>query len=485
MQLSKSYHWTRAVWPSSALFAFGCIVLALLTFVCLRLRTTDAVAGLLYLVVVVVMSLPGRVVPSLLISIIALGCLDFFFTPPLFQFTLVDPLDAAALVAFLTTALVITTLMSRVRKSFQEIRTLRDQLRLIVDTIPGLIWSASPDGAVDFTNQRWMEYTGRSLVDAKGWAWTSAVYPDDIGMVNEWRKVLTAGLPFETEFRLRRADGEYRWFLTRALPLTDESGNIEKWYCTGIEIEDRKRAEEAVRTTHAELAHVTRVLTMGELTASIAHEINQPLAAIVINGNACLRWLAGDSPNLDEAREAATRIVREGKRTSDIVKRLRALSKKTGSEKKEPLDLNDAIQEMVDLAQGEIKKSGVVLRVELETDLPQVLGDRVQLQQVVLNLMMNGIDAMKTVTDRTRSLVIKTESVEPDQVRATLQDSGTGLDPKSVERIFDAFYTTKSGGMGMGLSISRSIVENHGGRLRAIPNDGPGTSLEFTLLRYV
>jgi C4-dicarboxylate-specific signal transduction histidine kinase len=214
-------------------------------------------------------------------------------------------------------------------------------------------------------------------------------------MVNEWRKVLTTGLPLETEFRLRRADGEYRWFLTRALPLMDESGNIEKWYCTGIEIEDRKRAEEAVRKTQAELAHVTRVLTMGELTASIAHEINQPLAGIVINGNACLRWL------------------------------------------------------------------------------------------VVLNLMMNGIDAMKIVADRTRSLVIKTESVEPDQVGVTLKDSGTGLDPKSLKRIFDAFYTTKSGGLGMGLSISRSIVENHGGQLQAIPNDGPGTSFEFTLIRYV
>jgi K+-sensing histidine kinase KdpD len=158
-----------------ALFTFGCIVLALLTFVCLRLSTSDAVAGLLYLVVVVVVSLPGRVVPALLISIIPLGCLDFFFTPPIFQFTLVDPLDGAALVAFLTTALVVTTLMSKVRKSFQEIRALRDQLRLIVDTIPGLIWSASPDGSVDFTNQRWMEYTGRSWLDAKGWAWMSAV----------------------------------------------------------------------------------------------------------------------------------------------------------------------------------------------------------------------------------------------------------------------------------------------------------------------
>jgi K+-sensing histidine kinase KdpD len=156
MQFSKSYHWTRAFWPSGALFAFGCIVLALLTFVCLRLRTSDAVAGLLYLLVVVVMSLPGRVLPALLISIIALGCLDFFFTPPIFQFTLVDPLDGAALVAFLTTALVVTTLMSKVRKSFQEIRALRDQLRLIVDTIPGLIWSASPMArSILLTNAGW------------------------------------------------------------------------------------------------------------------------------------------------------------------------------------------------------------------------------------------------------------------------------------------------------------------------------------------
>jgi len=247
-----------------------------------------------------------------------------------------------------------------------------------------------------------------------------------------------------------------------------------------IEIAERKQAEEAVRQAQAELAHVTRVMTMGELATSIAHEVNQPLAAVVTNGNACLRWLAGEAPNLDEAREAARRIVRDGKRAGEVIARTRALLKKTGSEK-ERLDLNEAIREVVALAQGEVRRNRVALHLELAGDLPPVLGDRVQLQQVVLNLIMNGIEAMSAVEDRPRALVLRTQSGEINQVRVTVQDSGIGLDPQSIERIFEAFYTTKRVGMGMGLSISRSIVENHGGRLWAVPHDGPGVTFEFAL----
>ena len=247
-----------------------------------------------------------------------------------------------------------------------------------------------------------------------------------------------------------------------------------------MDITERKRADEALHKTQAELAHVTRVATLGELTASIAHEVNQPLAAIVTNGNACLRWLAGDSPNLDEARETARRIIRDGNRAGDVIGRIRTLLRKTGTEK-ELLDMNQAVREVVALAEGEVRRNGVALRTELTGDLPPILGDRVELEQVVLNLIMNAIEAMSAIGDRPRELVVRTQSGEVDQVRVTVQDSGIGLDPQSMGRIFDAFYTTKSQGMGMGLAISRSIVENHGGQLWAVPNEGPGATFQFTL----
>ena len=249
------------------------------------------------------------------------------------------------------------------------------------------------------------------------------------------------------------------------------------------QLTERKRADEALREAQVELAHVTRVTTLGELAAAIAHEINQPLAAVITNGSACLRWLAGTTPNLNEARQAVGRIIRDGNRASDVIAKIRALLRKTGTEK-ERLDMNDVIREVVALAQSEIRRNGVALRAQLEGNIPPVLGDRVQLQQVVLNLIMNGIEAMSAVGDRPRELIISTQSGEIDQVHVTVQDSGIGLDPKSMERIFDAFYTTKSEGMGMGLAISRSIVENHDGRLWAVPNDGPGATFQFTLLQY-
>src|SRR5437870_3452611 len=233
-----------------------------------------------------------------------------------------------------------------------------------------------------------------------------------------------------------------------------------------------RKAEAALRETQAALAHVTRVMTMGELAASIAHEVNQPLAGVVINGNACLRWLAGESPNLPEAREAAQRIIRDGTRASEIISRIRALAKKA-STLSERVDLNEAIGEVLTLCQGEVRKHDVELRAQLPGDLPPVRGDRVLIQQVVLNLVVNGIEAMSGALDRSRELMIRAQG-EADEVRVTVRDSGVGLDRQTVARIFDALYTTKPGGLGMGLSISRTIVENHGGRLSVVAQDGPG-----------
>ena len=243
---------------------------------------------------------------------------------------------------------------------------------------------------------------------------------------------------------------------------------------------ERSRAEHALREAQAELAHVTRVMTMGELAASIAHEINQPLAAVVTNANACLRWLTGPIPNLDEARAAVARIARDGNRASDVIGRIRALVKKSATEQAH-LDINEVIQEVLGLIQTEIRKNEVVLRRKLAPDLPRILGDRVQLQQVILNLMMNGIEAMSAVTDRSRDLLIRSCRYESDKVLIAVQDSGTGLETESLDHLFTAFFTTKPKGMGMGLAISRSIIEAHGGKLWASPNDGPGATFQFTL----
>ncbi|MEO8353472.1 MAG: ATP-binding protein, partial [Chthoniobacteraceae bacterium] len=243
---------------------------------------------------------------------------------------------------------------------------------------------------------------------------------------------------------------------------------------------ERKRVED-------ELARVTRVTTMGELAASIAHEVNQPIAGVVLNGNACLRWLSGlkeNSAMLTEAREAVQRIVRDGTRAGEVIARIRALFKKTETAKG-PLEINEVIREVIVLTRSEMDKKRVALRLELAADLPSALGDRVQLQQVMINLILNGIEAMNTVEDRTRELIIGTQLQEPGEVLVTVRDSGTGLDPAGIEQIFAAFHTTKPGGLGMGLSISRSIVENHSGRLWVTANDGPGATFHFTLLSHI
>jgi C4-dicarboxylate-specific signal transduction histidine kinase len=248
------------------------------------------------------------------------------------------------------------------------------------------------------------------------------------------------------------------------------------------EVAERKRVEESLRKAQDDLARVSRATTMGELAASIAHEVNQPLSGIVINGNACIRWLAneGDSENLTEARQATERIIRDGKRAGDVITRLRNFFKKTDGEKTK-LDLNTVIDDVVLLVKHETERQRVIMRSELGDRLPTVLGDPVQLQQVLLNLILNGAEAMATVEDRPRELVIRTGTDGAAAVYVEVQDAGVGLDPREHERIFQAFYTTKSGGMGMGLSISRSILENHSGKLWAVPNKGPGTTFRFTV----
>ena len=367
----------------------------------------------------------------------------------------------------------------RLRDLYAVLQSSEDRLRLVIDTIPAHVWSSAPDGSVDFINRRWLESAGLSAENGLGWNWSSVVHPDDlIRFVDELHRALAAGKPMESEARLRQASGEYRWFLIRNVPLRDELGNIVKWYGTSIVIEDRKQAEDALRQAQADLAHVNRVNTMGELTASLAHEVNQPLSAIAANGHACLRWLSADPPNLAKAREAAERIIRDGQDAGEIVRRVRALFRRAPGEK-DVLDLNEVIGEVLRLLGGDTGKRGIAVETDLDKKLPSVVADRVQLQQVVLNLVLNGIEAMDQVADHPKTIFIRSAWESPNAAVVEVRDNGAGF--KNPERAFEAFFTTKQNGMGMGLAICRSIIEAHHGRLWVAPGVGPGATVCFTI----
>ena len=287
------------------------------------------------------------------------------------------------------------------------------------------------------------------------------------------------GTDYEHAYRLLMSDGAVKYVHVVARTVRDESDNLE-YVGALMDITARKQGEEALRTTQAELAHVTRVTTLGELTSSIAHEVKQPLTAVVANGNACLRWLAAQPPNLEEARQAVGRIIKDGHRAGDVIGRIRALVKKTPPQK-EWLDLDDILREVIALARGEVNRNHVSLQTQFSEELPLVRGDRIQLQQVILNLVMNGIEAMSGVNEGTHELLIHSSQNGANGVLVMVCDNGVGLDTETLAHLFDAFYTTKPTGLGMGLAISRSIIEAHGGRLWAEPNAPHGAVFQFTL----
>jgi PAS domain S-box-containing protein len=284
---------------------------------------------------------------------------------------------------------------------------------------------------------------------------------------------------FESETILQTLTGR-RLTVLFTITLPPPPARLDRVLVTVTDISERRRAAEALQKAEAELAHVTRVTTMGELASSIAHEVNQPLAAVTTNGNAALRWLGAEPPNLAEARACLTRIIRDGVRASEVVARIRALVKKS-SPAREPVDVPELIREVLAMATTEARRHRVAVRTQCSIHVPGAWGDRIQLQQVMLNLVMNGIEAMKPVSDRPRELMIRCEPHQAGTILVAVRDSGIGLDPKNADRIFDAFYTTKVEGLGMGLSISRSIIEAHGGRLSATPNEDHGVTFQFTL----
>jgi PAS domain S-box-containing protein len=356
----------------------------------------------------------------------------------------------------------------------QQLRGEERKLREAIETIPAMAWIAAPDGAVQFRNRRWVEYTGRSQLGKAEKVGTIAVHPEDRNRIERRLDAsFVSGEPFEEEIRIRRTDGEYRWFLCRAVPLRDKRGKVVKWYGAATDIQDLKRAEQL----QADLAHTNRVSMLGELAASISHELKQPIAAAMANAQASLRWLKREQPDLDQACRSAEAIVVDGRLAANIIDRLRSLYTKTPPQR-ESVDVDEITGEMVMLLRSEANEYAVSICPDLAADLPKITADRVQLQQVLMNLMLNGIEAMKETGG---VLTVKTGRGEADQVLISVSDTGVGLPAGRADEIFNAFFTTKPQGSGMGLAISRSIVESHGGKLWATSHDRRGATFHFNL----
>jgi PAS domain S-box-containing protein len=372
----------------------------------------------------------------------------------------------------LCAAVFLAVLWGLYRFRVRQLRSQEARLREVIETIPAIAWIARPDGATDFVNGRWRQYTGLSPAATADRAWQAAGHPDDMKRHGSgWQTSLATGEPFEGEARFRRADGEYRWFLVRAVPFRDTRGRILKWYGVATDVEDRRRAQQL----ESDLAHVNRVSTLGELSAALAHELKQPITAAMANAEACLRWIRRDQPDLEEAAQAVARIVSDGTRASEIIDRLRSLYKKSPP-RREPVDVNAVALEILELLPAH--RSSIYIRTELGEGLPRIEADRVQLQQVLMNLTLNAIDAM---TETGGDLTIRSQLGEDGRLLVSVSDSGVGLPTEQVGDPFKAFFTTKPDGSGMGLTISRSIVESHGGHLWATGNDGPGATFHFTL----
>ncbi len=343
-------------------------------------------------------------------------------------------------------------------------------------------WARNVSSGTFFASPELLRIFGRDPDEEKP-TWEmlrESIHPEDRALVEEVvKKTMSEKSDFESNYRIVLPDGSIKHVHSGGRPVVDDSGDLLEYIGTVMDVTERTRAEEALRQAQADLARVNRVTTMGELTASLAHEVNQPIGAAMNDANACLRWLTRDQPDLEEARAAAMRVVKDAKHAAEIISRTRLLFKK-GTPKRELIDVNEVIREMVVILHGEATRYSIAVLTELAADLPQVMGDRVQLQQVMMNLIMNSIDAMKDV-EGTRELAIKSQRAEDEQLLVSVSDTGMGLPAQQADQIFNAFFTTKLHGTGMGLSISRSIVESHGGRLRAADNSPRGASFCFTL----
>jgi PAS domain S-box-containing protein len=361
------------------------------------------------------------------------------------------------------------------RKRAEEAqRQTEHHLRLLVETIPALVSRTTAEGALDYVNQRIVDYFGQGL----GELGIHVVHPDDRSIfLRNWRHALKAGNPFEDTCRMRRADGEYRWFYQRTEPLLDQDGRVVCWYSVSFDIEDSRQMEEILRSTRRKLSAAMQIATVAELSASIAHEINQPLASVVTNAHAAQTWLSHDPPNVERLQAILERIIRDGHSAAEVVRRIRALFKEAAPVKA-LLDMNQLVAEVLRVLSDELSDHTITVETELEADLPMVAADHVQIQQTLINLVHNGTEAMAGLTDRPKLLVLGSRR-QGDDLLIQVRDCGVGI--KDPTLVFEPFFTTKESGMGMGLSISRSIIEAHGGRIWVTANEDAGTTFSFTL----
>ena len=471
----------------------------------------------LFLCAVILSAWFGGIWPGLLATALSAFTFYYFFLPPIHSLG-AKPDEIPRLLVFMVSALFVWLLSVAQRSATESLRRARDDLRETVQelrsTNEALEAESRERKRAEESLRRSERYLaeGQKLTHTGSWVWR-VPGRDAVHLSEEWYRVygfeLEDGIPtleqrlkrihpddrtkwqdaidravreesdYDVEFRILLPDATVKHIHAVGHPVLDESGNLVQFVGSSTDITERKRAEESFRQAQADLAHVNRVTTMGELTASVAHEVNQPIAAAVTNAKTCLRWLTRDQPDIEEARAAAMRIVNDGTRAAEIIKRIRLLFKK-GTSEREPVDVNEVIREMGVLLRGEAMRYSILLTTDLEVDIPRVMADRVQLQQVLMNLMLNGIDAMKDA-DGARELAIKSQRGENHQVLVSVDDTGAGLPLQQSDKVFDAFFTTKPHGTGMGLSISRSIVESHGGRLWAANNFPRGTSFCFAL----
>jgi PAS domain S-box-containing protein len=359
----------------------------------------------------------------------------------------------------------------------QALRESEYKLRQIIETMPGLHWSTGPDGEPTQLNQRVLDYSGMRFEQFLRLGWKEFLHPDDFSeTANAFYRAIQTGTSFQAVHRLRRADGQYRWYQARAEPLRDQQGQIVQWYGLSVDIDEGKRAEDQLRSTQTRLARASQIATVAELSASVAHEINQPLAAIIANAQTCQTWLSGENPNLARARVAVERIVRDASAAAEVVRRIRALFKQSAPEKSQ-LQINEVIEEVWRLLQSEMSRRGVLAELDLAQQLPPVAVDRIQVQQVLVNLIRNAAEAMEAL-DGPKQLIVRSRHVD-GRIVIEVCDSGPGLADK--EKAFEPFYSTKQDGMGVGLSISRSIIQAHEGELWARDNAPRGTIFTLTL----
>jgi PAS domain S-box-containing protein len=353
-------------------------------------------------------------------------------------------------------------------------------LRLMIETLPSLIYVVGPNGALEYVNQRFLDFNGQTLKDMLGFGWTNVIHPEDVPVtLRQWLDSGESVALKEFEFRQRGADNIYRWFQARAYPLRDKEGKILRWYGMLIDIDERKHAEEALRRSQAHLVRATRIATVAEFAASIAHEISQPLNASITSGQACVRWLSAEPPKISNAMLSAQKVIENGREAAEVVKRIRALFNRTEPQRSK-LDINAMFEEVLALLDSEIDRKSIEIESELGNDLPLLECDRLQLQQVAINLLNNAIEAMDGIEDRPKRIVVRSVRQDDHTILISIRDSGAGLaDP---EKIFEPFFTTKTKGMGMGLAICRSIVEAHEGRLWSVSNaPEPGATFFFVL----